>query len=81
MLKRIKNAEFGDSVKDTELKCPIEVKFEPEKPDFEPEIDPDYENHLEDNCDFCGRQFGVHTKLDLTKCALSILRGENPTVQ
>jgi hypothetical protein len=56
-------------------------EFEPKKPDFEPEIDPDYENHLEDNCDFCGRQFGVHTKLDLTKCALSILRGENPTVQ
>ena len=56
-------------------------KFEPEKPDFEPEIDPDYENHLEDNCDFCGRQFGFHTKQDLCKCALSILRGEKPTVQ
>jgi len=56
-------------------------KFKPEKPDFEPEIDPDYENHLEDNCDFCGRQFGFHTKQDLCKCALSILRGEKPTVQ
>lgn len=52
--------------------------FKPEKPDFEPEIDSDYENHLEDNCDSCGLQFGVHTKRDLCKCALLILRGEHP---
>lgn len=24
--------------------------FEPEKPDFEPEIDPDYEDNLEEDC-------------------------------
>lgn len=54
--------------------------FEPKKPDFEPEIDPDFEDNLEESCDCCGKQLGVHTKRDLCKCALSILRGEKPIV-
>ena len=60
-------------------KNPLE-DYEPPKPDFEPEIDPDYDDHLEDDCDVCGRQFGVHTKRDLCECALAVVRGEKPIV-
>ncbi len=49
--------------------------FEPEKPDFEPEIDPDYEEHLEDDCPNCGNQLGVHTTQEIIFCALREVRG------
>ena len=49
--------------------------FEPEKPDFEPEIDPDYEKHLEDDCPVCGNQLGVHTTKEIVVCALREVRG------
>lgn len=49
--------------------------FEPKKPDFEPEIDPDYDV-LKDNCSSCGNQIGVHTTRELVVCALNELRGD-----
>jgi len=52
--------------------------FEPEKPDFEPEIDPDYEDNLEEDCLSCGKQFGIHSTKDIVQCTLNELRGENP---
>jgi len=52
--------------------------FEPKKPDFVPEIDPDYEDNLEEDCLSCGNQLGCHTTRDLVRCALNELRGENP---
>jgi len=50
--------------------------FEPKRPDFEPEIDPDWD--LEEDCLSCGNQLGCHTKRDLVQCALNELRGETP---
>jgi len=49
--------------------------FEPEKPDFEPEIDPDYEDNLEDDCPVCNEQLGVHTTRMIVECALREVRG------
>jgi len=49
--------------------------FEPEKPDFVPEIDPDYEEHLEDDCPNCGNQLGAHTTKEIIFCALREVRG------
>jgi len=49
--------------------------FEPKKPDFEPEIDPDYEDNLEDDCPVCGNQLGVHTTKEIIQCALREVRG------
>ena len=49
--------------------------FEPKKPDFEPEIDPDYEDSLEDVCPVCNQQLGVHTTREIVVCALREVRG------
>ena len=57
---------------------PFFPDFEPKKPDFEPEINPDYEDNLEDDCPNCGNQLGVHTTKEIVQCALNELRGETP---
>ena len=49
--------------------------FKPEKPDFEPEIDPDYEDNLEDDCPVCNEQLGAHTTREIILCALREVRG------
>ena len=49
--------------------------FEPTKPDFMPEIDPDYEDNLEEDCLSCGNQLGLHSTRDIVVCALNELRG------
>jgi hypothetical protein len=49
--------------------------FEPVKPDFEPEIDPDYEDNLEDDCPVCNQQLGVHSTKEIVECALKEIRG------
>ena len=48
-------------------------EFEPKKPDFEPEIDPDYEFNLEEDCLSCGKQLGCHSSKDIVQCAGSFL--------
>lgn len=48
--------------------------FEPKKPDFEPEIDPDYDD-LESNCSVCQNKIRIHTTRELVVCALTELRG------
>ena len=50
--------------------------FEPKRPDFEPEIDPDWD--LEEDCLNCGKQYGVHSTKDILQCAINELRGETP---
>ena len=52
---------------------PLE-EFEPKKPDFEPETDPDYE----EDCMSCGISFQNHTTRDIVLCALNELRGAHP---
>ncbi len=49
--------------------------FKPEKPDFEPEIDPDFEDNLERDCPVCSNQLGIHTTKQILECALNELRG------
>ncbi|MCV0373665.1 MAG: hypothetical protein K5793_08960 [Nitrosarchaeum sp.] len=49
--------------------------FEPKRPDFEPEIDPDYDDNLEENCPVCNEQLGVHTTREIVLCALREIQG------
>ena len=51
--------------------------FEPQKPDFEPEIDPDFEDNLEEDCPICGNQVGVHTTKEIVRCTLEAIGGES----
>ena len=48
--------------------------FEPPKPDFDPEVDPDYD---EEYCTNCGLDYQTHSNIGLVKCALTIIRGES----
>ncbi len=47
--------------------------FEPKKPDFEPESDPDYDSM---SCVVCSKQFGVHSVKQVVECALKEVRGD-----
>lgn len=49
--------------------------FEPKRPDFEPETDPDYDDNLEENCPVCNEQLGVHTTREIVLCALKGIQG------
>ena len=46
--------------------------FEPKKPDFEPEIDPDYDDSL---CPVCAKRLDQHPINNIVECALVEVRG------
>lgn len=48
--------------------------FESKKPDFEPEIDSDFD--LEEDCLSCGKQYDIHSPRDIVQCKLNELRSE-----
>ena len=49
---------------------PFFPDFEPKKPDFEPEIDPDYD----DSCPVCTVSMENHSVKQLVECALMAVR-------
>jgi hypothetical protein len=50
--------------------------FKPKRPDFEPEIDPDYDDSLESDCPVCSNHTATHKIRDLIVCALELTGGQ-----
>ena len=48
------------------------------KPDRPESIAEDYEDYLEEDCLYCGKQFGIHTTRDIVLCAINQLKGGIP---
>ena len=49
--------------------------FFPNPPTRPEKFSEDYEDHLEEDCLSCGKQFGIHSTRDVIVCALNELRG------
>ena len=53
----------------------FDLKRSPQRPE---KFYYDYEDHLEDDCQECGLQFGVHTEDEILQCALNQKGVESP---